>query len=98
MTTWQELLNCLSTKGVPAILILLLTKENGVNISQIIKEIPSIGQLAISNGIMCLVLNGLVTDKREKNYNQRIITLTALGKKVSQHILAIRSELSNEEE
>ncbi|MHA1185613.1 MAG: hypothetical protein ACTSXA_03880 [Candidatus Heimdallarchaeota archaeon] len=98
MTTWQEILGCLSTKGVPAILILLLTKENGVNISQIIKEIPSIGQLAISNGIMCLVLNGLVTDKREKNYNQRIITLTVLGKKVSQHILAIKNELFNEKE
>jgi predicted transcriptional regulator len=96
MTTWEKVLDCLSTKGVPAILILLTKNEKGVNASQILKEISSLGKIAISNAIMCLILSGLLEERREQKYNQRIITLTALGEKVVKHLIAIEKELLTE--
>lgn len=96
MTSWEKVLDCLSTKGVPAILVLLSRNKTGVNSSKILKEIPSLGKLAISNAIMCLILCDLLEERREPKYNQRIVKLTTLGENVTNHLLAIKKEFHNE--
>ena len=92
---WTKVLHCLSSKGALSIMLYLAQEDQGVNLSQLVRNIPAVGKLAINNAVMCLVLTGLVADERVSAHNQRVINLTPLGKSISKHLLAIRQEIKS---
>ncbi|MCF2142084.1 MAG: hypothetical protein K9W42_00090 [Candidatus Heimdallarchaeota archaeon] len=89
MKRWEHIFDCLSTKGVFRIIIYLAREENPVNFSQIDKNIPSIGKQAINTATLCLILNGLVEEKREPKHNQRLLYLTPFGRRIGQYLLGL---------
>ena len=83
---WDKITDCLATKGVVRIITYLVKEKEAVNLSQLNKSIPTIGKQAINTAILCLILNGLLEERREPAHNQRLVILTSLGEKIGKYL------------
>ncbi len=82
-------MDCLATKGAILILIYMVKTNKKVNYSLLDKNIPSAGKYAIQSAALCLIANGLLKERREQNFNQRLLTLTPIGRYIGEHLAKI---------